>query len=72
MIDRFENECSDEDLIKWSKILRGIQENGISTRAANRLTPIIADLIGSDVPPLSLEEMEALMRERGLESANVE
>ena len=68
VIDRFDNDCSDEDLVKWSKILRGIQETGISTKAANRLTPIIASLIGSDIPPLSLEEVEALIHERGLES----
>ena len=72
MISRFDNEYSDEDVVKWSNVLRVMQENGISNRAANRLTQVIANFFGSDVQPLSLEEVEAIMHERGLESTNLE
>ena len=66
MINRFENEYSDEYMVKWLNILRVMQENGISNNAANR------NFFGSDVQPLSLEEVEAIMKERGLESTNTE
>ena len=72
MINRFENEYSDEYMVKWLNILRVMQENGISNNAANQLTPLIANFFGSDVQPLSLEEVEAIMKERGLESTNTE
>ena len=72
MINRFENEYSDEHMVKWLNILRVMQENGISNNAANRLTQLIANFFGSDVQPLSLEEVEAIMKERGLESTNTE
>ena len=72
MINRFENEYSDEYMVKWLNILRVMQENGISNNAANRLMQLIANFFGSDVQPLSLEEVEAIMKERGLESTNTE
>jgi hypothetical protein len=72
MINRFENEYSDEYMVKWLNILRVMQENGISNNAANQLTQLIANFFGSDVQPLSLEEVEAIMKERGLESTNTE
>ena len=72
MINRFENEYSDEYMVKWLNILRVMQENGISNNATNRLTQLIANFFGSDVQPLSLEEVEAIMKERGLESTNTE
>lgn len=72
MIDRFDNEYSDEDVVKWSSILRTIQENGLGVKATNRLTQVIARLFGSDVQPLPLEEVEAIMQERGLESRKME
>ena len=72
VINRFENEYSDEYMVKWLNILRVMQENGISNNAANRLTQLIANFFGSDVQPLSLEEVEAIMKERGLESTNTE
>ena len=72
MYNRFENEYSDEYMVKWLNILRVMQENGISNNAANQLTQLIANFFGSDVQPLSLEEVEAIMKERGLESTNTE
>ena len=72
MINRFENEYSDKYMVKWLNILRVMQENGISNNAANQLTQLIANFFGSDVQPLSLEEVEAIMKERGLESTNTE
>ena len=72
MINRFENEYSDEYMVKWLNILRVMQENGISNNAANRLTQLIANFFDSDVQPLSWEEVEAIMKERGLESTNTE
>ena len=72
MINRFENEYGDEYMVKWLNILRVMQENGISNNAANQLTQLIANFFGSDVQPLSLEEVEAIMKERGLESTNTE
>lgn len=72
MINRFENEYSNEYMVKWLNILRVMQENGISNNAANQLTQLIANFFGSDVQPLSLEEVEAIMKERGLESTNTE
>ena len=66
------NEYSDEYMVKWLNILRVMQENGISNNAANQLTQLIANFFGSDVQPLSLEEVEAIMKERGLESTNTE
>ena len=72
MINRFENEYSDEYMVKWLNILRVMQENGISNNAANQLTQLIANFFGSDVQPLSLEEVAAIMKERGLESTNTE
>ena len=43
MINRFENEYSDEYMVKWLNILRVMQENGISNNAANQLTQLIAN-----------------------------